>query len=122
MSYTAKHAQELWCPLVRVGVMPQAGGPAGINDPTSSFRGNCIADQCAMWRWAEEPIVRRRVLTSIDGEETIEPDRPANIPNDWEFCAYDPADGEPSCWVEPEHIARQRRYGFCGLAGRPELP
>lgn len=49
--HTPEQAQNLWCPMARVGVMPSAGGPADINDPTTEYRGSCIAGQCAMWRW-----------------------------------------------------------------------
>lgn len=48
--HTPEQAKLLWCPIGRVGVLPIAGGPASINDPSVNFRTNCIADQCAMWR------------------------------------------------------------------------
>lgn len=49
--HTTQQAKKLWCPMGRVGVMPQSGGPASCNDPTTDFRVNCQADQCSMWRW-----------------------------------------------------------------------
>lgn len=52
MSHTPDQARALWCPMVRVGVLPQSGGPSAINDPTTvNYHGNCIAEKCAMWRW-----------------------------------------------------------------------
>ena len=46
-----KQAKKKWCPIVRVGVKPEAGGPDGINEPDTQLRGNCIGSDCAMWRW-----------------------------------------------------------------------
>lgn len=36
--------------MVRIGVSRDSGGPVTCNDPKVIFKGNCIADQCAMWR------------------------------------------------------------------------
>lgn len=56
MMLTKEQAATVWCPMVRIGVTPQAGGPSSINDPgTREFSGNCIADKCAMWRWGAIP-------------------------------------------------------------------
>lgn len=52
--HTTEQAKQLWCPMGRVGVLPKAGGPAGVNDPDVEFKTNCIADRCAMWRWLSE--------------------------------------------------------------------
>ena len=50
---TEEDAKELWCPYSRVG--EQASG-AAENRPDGSY--NCIASQCAAWRWEMlfEPI------------------------------------------------------------------
>lgn len=57
--HTPEQAKDLWCPMARVGVLPGAGGPAGINDPTVEFHTNCIADKCAMWRWVPAELGAR---------------------------------------------------------------
>lgn len=129
---TREQAEKTWCPMVRRARVEQPQGATReivvAGRSTDALGGDrvpascrCIADRCAMWRWAEEPATRRCVLTDTNGQHTVEPERPLSVPSDWEFCAYDPAEGEPSCWVEPEHIARQRRCGYCGLAGRQEV-
>lgn len=58
--HTPEQAASLWCPMVRIGVMPAAGGPSTVNDPTSisEFSGRCIADKCAMWRWPSSVKIR----------------------------------------------------------------
>ena len=65
--HTPAEARALWCPMVRVGVTRDAGGPAGINDPEVEFSRNCIAERCAMWRWehttASVPVVVNRART-----------------------------------------------------------
>ena len=116
--HTPEQASKLWCPMGRVGVMPDAGGPAGINDSTSSFSCNCIASGCAMWRWGD-PAPSRRVFVSESQTAISEP--VGEYTGDWPFVPYDPIDGEPACWLEPEDKAAARRRGFCGLAGRPEV-
>lgn len=57
--HTTEQAKLLWCPMVRVGVVPEAGGPLTCNDPSGYFKGTCIADKCAMWRW-KAGLVRSR--------------------------------------------------------------
>lgn len=90
MAHTVEEAKALWCPMARVGVRPDAGGPSAINDPSVlTFHGVCIGDSCAMWRW--EP--RTGPAPEI---------RPGKFP-------APPQRGER---LEPTH-------GYCGLAGRP---
>lgn len=57
--HTESQAAELWCPMSRIGVIREAGGPTTVNDPTSinDFQGRCIGTRCAMWRWWD-PTVR----------------------------------------------------------------
>lgn len=52
--HTPSEAAGLWCPMVRIGITPEAGGPSAINDPMSPYKGQCIADRCAMWRWVPD--------------------------------------------------------------------
>lgn len=59
MSHTPEQARDLWCPMVRVGVMPSSGGPSAVNDPTVDLHGTCIADKCAMWRWTAPQLGKR---------------------------------------------------------------
>lgn len=61
MSHTPEQARELWCPMVRLAASDGSSVPMGqtvmnrLQDgrkttvPDSS---RCIADKCAMWRWA----------------------------------------------------------------------
>ena len=49
--HTPEQANNLWCPMARVALVPKAGGPAAINDPTTLTPARCVADQCTMWRW-----------------------------------------------------------------------
>ncbi|WP_420106870.1 hypothetical protein [Herbaspirillum huttiense] len=76
--HTPEQAASLWCPMVRIGVTPASGGPSTINDPTSipEFSGRCIADKCALWRWAA---------------------------------------------IDADSIIKKPFYGYCGVAGRPEV-
>lgn len=77
--HTPEQAKELWCPMVRIARREIATEAAIIEKPTSvmhiperaeivggcnsdALGGNrvpascrCIADQCAMWRWATPP-------------------------------------------------------------------
>jgi len=47
---TPEQAKILWCPMGRTGT-PAIGG---MNDNRSEYlRNNCIANKCAMWRWAD---------------------------------------------------------------------
>jgi hypothetical protein len=131
---TADQARQLWCPMVRIGVTPSAGGPCAINDPTinKDFSGRCVADKCAMWRW-QDPAHESRKPTAWwpeDDDAVVEPPRPADLPLDAEWI---PTTGEGEeitggYWLEPqsavdtEHSqAIAKRRGYCGLAGRPEL-
>lgn len=114
---TEKQAKTKWCPMVRVGVMPGAGGPAGINDPETNFSGNCIGSGCALWQWGHQ--VRRRVILPNQETAAVEPPKPAHVPASWTFSPYEPYDGEPSQWVQPEDEARLETNGYCGLVLRP---
>lgn len=103
MLNTPEQAREKWCPMVRVGVMPSAGGPAGVSDPSTEFHGNCIADKCAMWRWAPSPTWHR--------ERQVE---------DRTFALV--GGGTETRQVEFEvPVPDAPTQGYCGLAGRPEV-
>lgn len=90
--HTPEQAKDLWCPMGRVGVTPGSGGPSAVNDHTVEFRVNCIADRCAMWRWAY----------------TTE-----SVP--------DPIQGPSGAMVTTYRQEVVRTSGYCGLAGRPEV-
>lgn len=113
---TAKEAAGLWCPMVRVGVLPGAGGPAAVNDPTTDFSVNCIASRCAMWRWSGEPPARQR-FAAYDSALIDEPERPPHVPASWQWHPYDDSEGDPAQWVEDDASVAARRRGYCGLAG-----
>lgn len=90
---TPAEAAAVWCPMARIGVKQYAGGPSAVNDPGTDFRGNCIANQCAMWRWGTTVTVRMR----------------ESVP--------DGAGG-----FKLKDVAQQvPEKGYCGLAGEPAL-
>ena len=68
--HTPAEARALWCPMVRVGVTRDAGGPAGINDPEVEFSRNCIAERCAMWRWEHTTASVPVVVEGAGGQRT----------------------------------------------------
>lgn len=57
--HTAEQARERWCPMVRIAF----NGPGPFNRLTPDTDGGpgiprgsqCIANECAMWRWLPEP-------------------------------------------------------------------
>jgi hypothetical protein len=128
--HTEKEASSIWCPMTRsAGFLTKSKiGPAvnrihqGENGAQIDCDGSpqpyavCIASKCAMWRCAEP--IRCRVIQPEEWPDTYahEPARPENVPKSW---AWEPGDGDPPGWVEPEHEAQARRRGFCGLAGNP---
>lgn len=65
--HTPEQAKDLWCPMARIAReeyradgTPESVVVSGCN--TDALGGNripascrCVADQCAMWRWATKP-------------------------------------------------------------------
>jgi hypothetical protein len=50
---TPEAAKELWCPMVRATSGSDHPGNAGNSpDYRNPVFSKCIADKCAMWRWA----------------------------------------------------------------------
>ncbi|MBW9334572.1 hypothetical protein FEE59_13720 [Herbaspirillum sp. RU 5E] len=123
--HTPEQAASLWCPMVRIGVTAASGGPSTINDPTSipEFSGRCIADKCAMWRWADAAFP---CVPMVE-----EPARPAAVPADAQWHPYDDQSGHGGYWMwtlygtvrtfSPHMVQSRDRAGYCGLAGRPEV-
>jgi hypothetical protein len=95
---TETQAKTKWCPHARIGVSASQGGPASINDPRCEpeHRANCIASECAMWRW---------------------------IPtNDTVYVGSAPVQLENGRFeLRPQYAQVPPSQGFCGLAGRPEV-
>ncbi|MFS2113303.1 hypothetical protein [Herbaspirillum frisingense] len=131
---TVTEASKLWCPMVRIGVMPASGGPSTINDPTSiaEFSGRCIGAQCAMWRWADAApeMPEARIWWPKEDEPREEPPRPPDVPASavWLPLVIEDDDMRDGYWVESQDdLATRRaevlvdRRGYCGLAGRPEV-
>lgn len=77
----------------------------------------CVGDTCMAWRASTE-ISPRRVLVVPNNADPL--NRPAGIPDEWEFVPADYVEGEPAQWVEDARAARMRSPGFCGLAGVPK--
>lgn len=52
--HTAEQALELWCPMVRAsnGHDTACNSGNGMEYRTSPPSARCIANKCAMWRWA----------------------------------------------------------------------
>ena len=67
------------------------------------------------WRFVEHPFITRRTYVCDSAQATDDPGRPAAVPDTWVFSAYDPEDGEPACWVQPEHEARLAADGYCAM-------
>jgi len=82
---------------------------------------NCMADQCAMWRWGEDlPLPRTKECQNRDATE--EANAGDTAPADgWKFNPADPNEGVLAAWVEPLASRRARCIGYCGLAGMVEV-
>lgn len=131
--HTPEQAKELWCPMSRVAQAGNVDIPVAYNrslskqhkpmrsvnadaekfqlgedpeestvlvltaTPGVSMAANCIGDKCAMWRWAAGETGEVEVKT-------------------------EPHPFEPGKTVEvPRRVRVKTNYGFCGLAGRPEV-
>lgn len=83
MSHTPEQAKELWCPMVRLaGCRPsgevdpgqtvvnrlQIDINSGASIPDSA---NCIAEKCAMWRWAPQEDDEIRGYCGIAGRPEV---------------------------------------------------
>lgn len=120
-AFKASEAEGRWCPLARIGFFGTGsvnrhpmdshgdGSDGVVNDAT------CRGPDCALWRPIEEP--HRRTIACANPEATAEGERPDHVLKTWTFEPYDVADGDPACWLEPEHEAAERARGYCGAGG-----
>jgi len=120
--HTVSQARELWCPMTRIArreaksvdckeidenlvVIASCNRDAlggGNGGPSSSDRHaplascRCIADKCAMWRWAPSSTthMERRIVPRIQSEG---------------FCEINVA------------VPDAPTHGYCGLAGKSEV-
>lgn len=120
--HTEEQARQLWCPMARAFDTADVGATS-TNRPLAYRYGprvdiNCIASACAMWRIEYSPS--RRLRMAVDTKATSQPDRPGDVPPSWIFSPYDPEEGDPAGWVEPEDEQKARRQGYCGLAPLPK--
>lgn len=129
--HTVEEAKGLWCPHARVD-SEDGSHNRNVNGGLDLQTTKCVADKCAMWRWADEPIEvfpREYIYCDDSGVPQIreaEPDnRPEHVPASYIWRSY-LRDGRTSGWVEPdeEFEARKpteqaKRRGYCGRAGRP---
>lgn len=108
---TEQEAKTKWCPHMTYCVNPHH-----VMDGLAAeyVQAKCCASECMAWRWSESVPVFGFV--GANKFYTYETERPAHIPETWEFC---PSDDGPSCWAEPEEETLARRSGYCGLAGKP---
>lgn len=73
----------------------------------------CLGSACAWWVWTFDPPPTFRVCD--DPVATSEPEKkPVHVGADWRWVPFDPADGEPGGWAEPEESQLARRKGVCG--------
>lgn len=76
MISTVKQAQDLWCPMARVAKIDNGTVSCGqsVCNRLAHDSGNtsvpssaaCIANECAMWRWHQAPILESTATLSID--------------------------------------------------------
>lgn len=81
---------------------------------------SCIVDFCMAWRWFDkfERLVIVATNRNAVTEDEAGPKPPVAVKGMWRFCE---CETDPASWVEPESEARERRRGYCGLAGKPEF-
>ena len=103
MIVTEKEAVQLLCPH--------------LNDQAfySPYLG-CRGSACMMWRW-DAHCHRRTYYVAGDARATKEPERPVEVPANWEWMPS--VNRDPACWIEPMVEAQSRWRGYCGLAGKP---
>lgn len=94
--HTEGEAKKLWCPQVTLASVI-AFAVDKITDGTAdqSAPTKCIASGCAMWRWHE----LREVTVG-------------QHPHDWP---------DMKTFHSADTTRRFIRFGYCGLAGRPEI-
>lgn len=133
--HTPEQAASLWCPMARVAQAGNVDIPVAYNrsltkevkaanavtyasaedfklggeaseqqtimvmtaQPGVSMAANCLGDKCAMWRWAPTEETRTKIRTA------------PNPRNHSETIEY------------PVQEYLKSDYGYCGLAGRPEI-
>lgn len=143
MMLTKEQARAVWCPMVRLVAATSDGSVAteqpsfnrvqlgsGARKSATPTAGNCIADECAMWRWVDPAVEPRDVKTwwPEEDEPHVEPPRPAKVPASavWIPLSGEGDDMEGGHWQENQAeyeaaIAADAagRRGYCGLAGKP---
>lgn len=78
----------------------------------------CAGDRCLAWQSfpAEDPVQRVYLAEGDDATATVEPQRPPQVPDTWEWSPHDPAAGEPAAWIQPEsEIAAPLPRGYCRM-------
>jgi hypothetical protein len=129
---TENEARKLWCPMVRFarsedsGTFNRGRNANALNDHEQNDGAlcNCIANQCAMWRWNKIPTrkyLRAMNRAALTVDEAGSPLFGQNTTG-FEFVPYNIEDDpheDPAHWRETEESANARRTGWCGLAGKP---
>lgn len=123
MLMNKSQSEQTWCPMTRINHDATFTGQVVM-------AATCIAEQCAMWRWADG-IPKERTAQRWWPEEDdpqVEPARHEKIPADaiWMPITGEGEDIEGGYWVEnPATVDAEnaavvaQRRGYCGLAGRP---
>lgn len=135
MFMTIEEAAEKWCPQVRFGDEVGASFNRGFNDPmnhpekSEDWVPRCIGSACMMWRWKTGTVpgfIRfTEALHRVTAEEPSlsafgKPAREQyNVPGNYVWKASDGT--EPAGWRESNDGTQNRRVGYCGLAGKPEV-
>lgn len=129
---TEEQAKGLWCPMSRVAmpVNQVANRVSAAMLRISEGRDleyfreqaencNCIASQCAMWRWFTTPLqqfINAGNAAAQTAEESSGTYLGTEPPAGWEFV---PCGDDFARWVEPEDQQLARRTGYCGIGGKP---
>ncbi len=126
---TETEAKTKWCPFARSPDTEDAEAPICATNRT--FKGRfdsshlCLGSECMAWRWTGSSLTYEVHRFNYASAPPLlkEPERPAEVPPDWNWFAgfVGPDYVVSPCWVEPEASAKARgkpeRQGFCGLAG-----
>lgn len=103
-----EYAKGKWCPPSFNKVADNGHGIA-ISDPD-----HCCGSMCMAWRWEDEFIPRETRSDDTGGRERTD-SNPMGAKPEGEGWKWDDEDCE---WYR---LHPERRKGYCGLVGKPEV-